>query len=110
MSGSDRTKNAIEKDKEKKAKLARLKSEQARFEKAACECFSTAAGKKVLYFLMNECGFLDSSIYFDNNGAMKQNEIIYNEARRNVYLTLRQFLNTRPDILIDVEIKKLKGE
>ena len=110
MANNDRTAKAVEKEKNKREKLARIKSNEGRLEKAFCECFSTAAGKIVLKFIGAECGFLESSIYFDKDGLIKKDETIYNEARRNVYLTIRRFLRTRPDILIDVEIKQTLKE
>lgn len=65
----------------------------------------TTSGKKVLRYLMKECGFLKSGLVAScATGEINPLGSIYNEARKDVYYRIRQFL-TKENI-IAVEFKE----
>ena len=111
MGNPDRAKEALERKKARDKRLAKIKSEENRTIKAALECFSTDSGKRVLLYLMRECGYQSPSTVLDPKTLeVKKESTVYNEARRDIYLRLRSMLKADPEILIDVEINQLKGE
>lgn len=64
--------------------------------------FSTQDGKMVLYWLMNHCGWNESSIGGNPDiGAEITHGTLINEARRSVYLRLRELIDH--EILKEVE-------
>lgn len=66
------------------------------------QVFNTPAGKRVLSFLMRECGYQRSSTVFSpTTQEVVASSTIYHEARRNVWLTVRGLL--LPEILKNVE-------
>jgi len=66
------------------------------------QTFATGHGKRVLAHIMRECGFIEPSVTINNQSAeINLNATLYNEARRNVYLSIRKFIRT--DIIRDVE-------
>ena len=68
--------------------------------KRAC---STADGKILLHYLMTECGYQMNSVQgSSSSGELLENNTLYNEARRDLSLSLRKF--QRLDVLVDVEI------
>lgn len=77
-----------------------------------CECFDTEAGKRVLFWLMNECGFLQPSVVMDHaTGMVMKESTVYNEAKRDIYLRIRKMLKTKPNVLNEVEIELInKGD
>jgi len=102
---------AIEKQRQKADVMQKRKSEEARSQKAACECFATESGQRVLLWLMKECGFLEPScVLSPTTLEINKESTVYNEAKRDVYLRLRKLLRSRPDVLANVEINQLKGE
>lgn len=111
MSDVDKTEAALERERLRKQRAAKQRSEQLRTVKAACECFGTDSGKRVLLWLMDQCGFVDNHIPVDQQtGAVIKENIVYNEARRALYLDIRKLLASRPDILSEVEIYQLKTQ
>ena len=72
------------------------------------QTFATGHGKRVLAHIMRECGFIDPSVTMNAQTAeINLNATLYNEARRNVYLSIRKFIRT--DIIRDIECP-LKGD
>lgn len=66
------------------------------------ETFATPCGKRALRYLMDLCGYQQSSVVADPaTGDPLANGTIYNAARVNVYLALRKQLHR--DIVIPVE-------
>ena len=83
--------------------------EQAKLRKDLNETFATAAGLNSLRWLMEMCGYQRPSIIADPaNGNPLTDGTIYNEARRNLYLSLRKFLKS--EILIPVENRGLQSD
>lgn len=100
----------ISKRKEKEEKMRKARASLIAAEKAACECFSSEAGREFLRWLVDETGYQrPSSVYNSETGEVVLNSTIHNEARRSVYLRVRFLLRSRPDILADVE-NNIKGE
>ena len=74
---------------------------------------STADGKILLHYLMVECGYQKNSVQGSkSSGEFLEQNTMYNEGRRDLYLNLRNLL--KPVVLVDVEIygvlKHLKDE
>jgi len=64
--------------------------------------FGTESGRRILRHLMGLCGYQQSSVVFDPvNGNVQMDGMLNNEARRGVYLYIRQFM--RRDILMYIE-------
>ena len=73
------------------------------------ETFSSSSGLRTLRFLMELCGYQKPSVVADpQSGEIQINSTVYNEARRNIYLTLRKCL--KQDILIPVENHGLSND
>lgn len=89
-------------DARQKAEAAR-KAEVAKLRMDFDETFGSEAGKRVLRFIMDKCGYQVSSIVADpKTGDIYEKPTIYNEARRNLYVySIRSFL--RREILMAVE-------
>lgn len=83
----------------------RKSREDALLRKDLNETFATASGLRTLRWLMNLCGYQRPSVTADQNGSPVLEGTIYNEARRNIYLSIRQML--KQEILIPVENKGL---
>lgn len=82
---------------------------RARLKRDLNETFATGPGRRTLRWLMNECGYQRPSTSVDPNSTKILTEnVVYNEARRNLYLAIRTFLH--PDILIPVENKGLEED
>lgn len=100
----------IEKKRAREEKERKLKKRHAEAVAAACQCFSTESGKEFLKWFMSECGYQSpSSVVHGETGEISFNATIHNEARRGVYLRVRNLLASRPDILAEVE-NNIKGE
>jgi hypothetical protein len=86
------------------AKEKKRKSEEAQLKRDLNEAFSSPAGRRALRWIMRVCGYQHPSIVADpRSGEIVFNSTIYNEARRNFYLTLRGYLPRR--ILTQVELQ-----
>lgn len=73
------------------------------------ETFATPHGKRTLRTIMDLAGYQKPSIIADpNTGDPLPYGTIYNEGRRNLYLSIRKLL--RADILIEVENKDLGND
>lgn len=84
----------------KQAELIRLK-------KDFIEVFSSDAGVRVGRALMNWCGFHSVSVVADpTTGEINDRSTLYNEARRNLYLEMRSFLNR--EIIKAIEVDSIK--
>lgn len=68
------------------------------------ETFASAHGQRVLKYIMDVCGYQRSSTTVDpTTTKIITDNMLYNEARRNLYLSIRSFL--KAEILIQVENK-----
>jgi len=66
------------------------------------DVFSSESGKIVLKYINKICGFDTPSLVVNKQtGDICKEAVIYNEARRNVYLEIRSLL--RPKVLKEVE-------
>lgn len=72
------------------------------------ETFNTKneASISAMQVIKNFCGYDEPNIRMKEDGDIAQGANIYNEARRSVYLDLRQYLTD--EILYEVEIKRRK--
>lgn len=71
--------------------------------------FKSAEGKRTLRFLMELCGYQKPSVVINNeNSDVATMSTVYNEARRNLYLEVRDYI--KPSILKDVELEPLIEE
>ena len=71
--------------------------------------FATPTGKRVLRWLMDKCGYQKPSVVVDpNTGKYQIESTLHNEARRILYLEMREFLNA--DVLAQVENKGLEQD
>lgn len=71
--------------------------------------FASSSGKRVLRWLMERCGYQKPSAVVDPaTGKYQTESTIHNEARRILYLEIREFLT--PDILGQVENKGLEQD
>lgn len=94
------------------AKLAEIKKREAEaaiLRKAFNETFSSAAGKKVLRWIMDQSGYQKSDIVADpQNGEIMSQSTLYNIARRLFYLQIRSKIDH--SILIPVEHERLEQD
>lgn len=91
---------------EKKRKEALRAKEKARADavKNAMQCFSTEAGKYMLRWIMQECGFHKPSVIYNaESGDIKLDATVYNEAKRDIYLRIRSLLVHDPKLLAEIE-------
>ena len=66
------------------------------------DVFSSPAGRRVLCWIINLCGFHKADTVADpTSGEIMIRSTIYNQARRNLYLAIR--IHIKKQILIDVE-------
>jgi hypothetical protein len=66
--------------------------------------FGSAEGQNVLRWMMVECGYQSQSVVADKQTQeIYVDSTIYNEARRNLYLQIRQYLT--PKVLLSVELQ-----
>ena len=106
----DNKEEALERAKRREANARKLKQRHQEVRRVACECFATDSGKEFLRWLAKECGFHSpSSVVNAETGEISFNATIHNEARRGIYLRVRALLESRPDILAEVE-NNIKGE
>ena len=84
---------------QQKALLARREKLRASIQRA----FATADGKMLLHYLKEECGYQKNSVQGSTkSGEFLQNNTMYNEGRRDLYLSLRKLV--RPETLASVEV------
>ncbi len=68
--------------------------------------FGSDEGVRVLRWLMIECGYQMPSVVANKETTeIYTDSTVYNEARRNLYLTMRRYMS--PKILVPVEIEPL---
>lgn len=102
-----RTSEAEAKAKQEAADNAARK--QALLKKDINETFASAQGMATLRYIMDLCGYQRPSTVADPaTGEIMYNSTIYNEARRNIYLSIRKFL--KRETLISVENKGLEQD
>jgi len=99
-------------DESKRKKVGQEKKEK---EKAALlkrdirETFATGFGQRTLRYIMDLCGYQRPSVVADpSSGEVMTQSTVYNEARRNLYLTLRKYVSV--DVLRKVENKGLEQD
>jgi hypothetical protein len=62
----------------------------------------TEAGIRLLQHIMHECGFQSASAMFNQKtGEVVASAMIYNEARRNIWLELRKWIPADRLVLIE---------
>ena len=77
----------------------RLKALKQDFRRVA----KTPEGVTVLAYVMNLCGFHNPDTTYDpRSGELNLNTTLYNAARRNVWLTLRNFVPAQQLALIEL--------
>jgi hypothetical protein len=88
-------------DKKVSPALARRERIRASFKAVA----KTAAGRDVLHYLMQECGFLLSDVVSDpKSGELLPLASLYNQGRRNVYVgSIRPMLDPKTASVIENE-------
>lgn len=73
------------------------------------ETFATAAGRRVLRWLVEQSGYqVPNTVGDPRSGEILERATWYNEGRRNLYLQIRKFL--KREILIDAEIRTEEDE
>lgn len=88
----------------RQAEIDKRAAEIALLRKDMNETFAPAHGQRVLRWLMDQCGYQSSIVSIDPHTTKILTEnLIYNAARQNLYLTLRKFLHK--NILVSVEHK-----
>lgn len=86
-------KQKLEKQKEVDLKV---KKERAQLEKIFNETFNTASGKLALRYLMNTLGADRTSLALNQvNGSYDMERIVFNEARRSVWLMMSALLDDK---------------
>ena len=82
------------KDKQRQeAQSAKERKKQQDFENACAKVFSTAEGRKVLKYLVEQSGYQSSNVVFDRTQSeLRIHAMTYNEGRRDLYLALRQYI------------------
>lgn len=93
-------------------KLERIKRERvSRFKKSVTKVANTGDGQLFLYYLMKECGYQMPSVVTDgSSGKLLMDSTIYNEARRDIYLRVRNLLKDSPELLKKIEIDMVNEE
>lgn len=92
--------DAIDKDKQRKAYEKRLKD--LRIDMAYT--FATPEGRRVLKWLLNECGFHKSCVGGNPTLGMDVKDgTLYNAARESIYLELRQLIPSETLKLVEYE-------
>lgn len=90
---------------ERQAQQAEAQKRAAKYIGAIRRCLASSDGQLFLFWLMKQCAWDDTSLVTDpTSGEINQLASIYNEARRGVYLNVRDLLT--PDILKNVEFPK----
>lgn len=84
-------------NKEKKqALIEKQELAQKKLKEAFIETAGSPYGKLVLRWLMQECGFKAVSIVGNpQTGDIQDRGTLYNEARRNIWITMRQRIPTK---------------
>lgn len=91
--------NAEQKKQENKEQIRKQRIQLMR---DLSETFSTTAGRRTLRFLMEQCGYQKYNTFENGEtGDLLVQSMLFNEARRGLYLDLRQFIPQ--EILIAVE-------
>lgn len=65
--------------------------------------FDSEHGRRILYYIMHElCGYDLPNVTMNNNGELTTNSMVFNEAKRLVWLNMRHLLE--PELLKAVEV------
>lgn len=88
----------------KQIELEKKKRQLAQLKKDFSETFAPAHGKRVLRWIMDQCGYTRSSTSVDPTTTKILTEnMLYNESRRNLYLSMRQYLSRDTKIAVENE-------
>jgi len=88
--------------KEEQARQIQLILQQkAQLRRDMAEAFSSTAGRRALRWLMEASGYQKPNAIENQAGEMQTQSMLYNEARRGMYLAIRQYIPT--EVLIAVE-------
>ena len=91
-------------EQEVRRKIAR--KERTQLVRDLGEAFSTPAGRRALRYLMDQCGYQKSNVFGDPvTKELLTQSMLFNEARRDIYLGLREYIPT--EVLIAVEVRGL---
>jgi len=94
----------VNKKKQEQLRQQKIQAERRERIKAAIQrSFATADGKFLLHYLKEECGYQKNSVHGSvESGEFLDNNTMYNEGRRDLYLSLRKLI--RPEVLAAVEV------
>ncbi len=67
------------------------------------EVSGTAAGIDFFKYFMEECGFHRPSTVMANSGDISDKATLYNEARRSLYLRIREYIPRKARIKIEID-------
>ncbi len=82
-----------------------IQKQKAQLRRDMAETFSSPAGRRSLRWLMEAGGYQKPNAIENQDGEMQIQSMLYNEARRGMYLALRQYIPL--ETLIAVENKGL---
>ena len=101
MSLEDRKKHMGRDPEAEKIRQARIEKGVSTFKAQVNAVLSTEAGKAVFIYLADRCGFIKPTVSIDGNGNVATGNMVFNEARRELYLELRAFAS--PELLKKIE-------
>jgi len=79
------------KEEEKAAYLAKIAAQKSEMKRVVADVLATESGKRMFLFLHNVCGWNTSSLVLNQTtGEVDPVGTTFNEARRTVYLRLRE--------------------
>ena len=88
----------------KQASLDKINDKAKRIKQAYAGVAATRNGRIMIEDIMNLCGFHTPSVTVDpTTGEINTNSTIYNEARRNIYLTVRGRIPPKYRNMIETE-------
>lgn len=70
---------------------AAREDEESKFEAHVYRALLTEEGRAIFKFLFNRCGYSKKSLALGRTGEVLNDDTLYNEARRGVYIELRGF-------------------
>ncbi len=98
----------INEHEEKGVKRIEVDKETLKLKRDIDSVLRTEAGRGVFRHLFYICGYDKSSIAVDGLGVISSENVAYNEARRKVYIQLRNLASQ--SLLIPIEFKNLDLE
>lgn len=102
--------SATQKNEQEKADKVRQKRESDT-RRAYVQVAKTEAGRLVFRDLMRQCGFLDPSVNVDpTTGSILTDNTVYNEARRNLWLTTRKRIPVENLVKIEFNLEMVQHD